>query len=152
MSIPPLPEGVPPSRVNQVANGLHSAAIHLLRNARLADLETGLTPERLSLLSVLVYAGPQSLGRLAEIEQVSRPAISRMATALSQAGLIRTERSKSDRRSVTASATREGRELMEAGRRGRLERIAAVLDGLEVDELDVLTRAATILDQAVTAS
>ena len=87
MSTPPLPSGLAPSSVLEVANRLHSAAIHLLRRARIADRDSGLSPERLSLLSVLVYAGPRTLSQLAEIEQVSRPAISRSVKALTKDGL-----------------------------------------------------------------
>lgn len=156
MSTPPLPSGLDPTRVNKVANELHSAAIHLLRGARIADRETGLSPERLSLLSVLVYAGPQTLGKLAEAEQVSRPAISRTVKALAEAGLIRTERGEKDRRSVTAHSTSKGRRLMEAGRRRRLEHIAAGIAALSGRDLAVLSRSAAILDraakQATTAS
>ena len=44
---------------------LHSAAIHLLRGLRAADRASGLTPARLSALSVLVFGGPCTLGELA---------------------------------------------------------------------------------------
>ena len=145
-STPPLPAGLAASPHHEVANVLHSAAIHLLRGARAADLESGLSPERLSLLSVLVYGGPCSLGRLAEAEQVSRPAISRTVKALVADGLVRTVRNRADRRSVTASATDRGRRLMEAGRRRRLERIAARLEGLAHEDLETLRRAGEILD------
>ena len=39
-----------------VADALHSAAIHLLRRVRQEDDRTGVTPGRLSALSVLVFA------------------------------------------------------------------------------------------------
>ena len=139
------PAGLAPSNVLEVANRLHSAAIHLLRRARIADRDSGLSPERLSLLSVLVYAGPRTLSQLAEIEQVSRPAISRSVKALTEAGLVRRERSPSDRRSVTIHPTDRGRRLMEQGRRRRLERIAVDLEKLDDKALQALARAADIL-------
>lgn len=147
MSIPPLPRGLRATSRNRTANALHSTAIRILRLARQADRDTGLSPERLSLLSVLVYAGPQSLGRLAEIEQVSRPAISRSVKALVDDGLVRRERDRRDRRSVTAHATAEGRRLMEAGRRARLSRIAAALEGLSSSNLERLARTAEKLER-----
>jgi hypothetical protein len=64
----------PAPRVTQVADQLHSAAIHLLRRVRRADVESGISPARLSVLSVLVFGGPQTLGTLARAEQVSRSA------------------------------------------------------------------------------
>ena len=41
---------------HRIADRLHSAAIHLLRGVRRADRETGLSPQRLSALSVVVFA------------------------------------------------------------------------------------------------
>ena len=145
MSTPPLPEGLDSTRVNRVANELHSAAIHLLRHARVADRQTGLSPERLSILSVLVFTGPQTLSRLARIEQVSRPAISRSVGALVEEGLVRRVRSQQDRRAVTAHATARGQSLMEAGRSGRIQRISSALAGLTAAELRTLREAADIL-------
>ena len=152
MSTPPLPRGLAETPVNVVTNRLHSAAIHLLRRARVADRETGLSPERLSLLSVLVFAGPQTLSDLARAEQVSRPAISRTVRALVEAGLVRRQRDELDRRSVTAHATAKGRRLLEAGRRRRLERIAADLADLSREELVTLERATAILARAAKQS
>ena len=55
----------------EVANRLHSAAIHLLRRARRVDAESHLPAPQLSALSVIVYGGPIALGALASAEQVS---------------------------------------------------------------------------------
>ena len=46
------------------ADRLHSAAIHLLRRVRRQDAASGLTAPRLSALSVVVFAGPVTLGQL----------------------------------------------------------------------------------------
>ena len=57
---------------------MHSAAIHLLRRVRVADDQSmGMTPARRSALSVLVFAGPQSLSELAAAEQVTLPTMSK---------------------------------------------------------------------------
>lgn len=146
MSTPPLPTGLPDTEVTRIANRLHSAAIHLLRSARAADRESGLTPERLSLLSVVVFAGPRTLTQLAEIEQVSLPAISRSSKALENAGLVKRERDAADRRQVWLHPTARGRKLMEAGRRRRLQHIAADLRGLQSRQLAQLQRAADVLE------
>jgi hypothetical protein len=44
---------MPENLLNNVANQLHALSVHLLRQARISDREAGLTPERLSLLSIL---------------------------------------------------------------------------------------------------
>lgn len=145
MSTPPLPAGLEDSRANRVANRLHSAAIHLLRRARQEDRATGLSPERLSLLSVLVFAGPRTASELADIEQVSRPAITRILNALEDAGLVRRERSRSDRRVTKVHATARGRRLMEAGRARRIGRIASGLESLTAAQLELLSEASKLL-------
>jgi hypothetical protein len=55
-----------------LADQLHSAAIHLLRQLRKEDDASGLSAPRLSALSVVVFGGPLTLGALARAEQVKR--------------------------------------------------------------------------------
>ncbi|HEX9111775.1 MAG TPA: MarR family transcriptional regulator, partial [Terriglobales bacterium] len=62
---------------SEVADRLHSAAIHLLRYARKQDVLSRQGPARLSALSVLVFGGPMALGQLARLEQVKAPTMSR---------------------------------------------------------------------------
>jgi len=57
-------------RNEQVADVLHGAAIRLLRYVRKEDVASGITGAQLSVLSVLAYGGPQTLGALAQAEQV----------------------------------------------------------------------------------
>lgn len=145
MSIPPVPPGLDHLRTAEVANRLHSIAIHLLRHARTADRDSGLTPERLSLLSVLAFAGPRTFSQLADAEGVSRPAITRIVKSLEAAGLVRREGVPGDRRQVVLNATAKGRKLMEAGRRRRVALIAQHLEPVGKRELEVLERASQIL-------
>jgi DNA-binding MarR family transcriptional regulator len=148
MSTPPLPEGMKDDRVARAANALHSMSIHVLRSARAADKETGLSPERLSLLSVLAYAGPRTVSALAEIEGVSLPAISRTLKALEASGLASRARGEADAREVTARATPKGRRLMEKGRRRRLEIVAAMLRALSASELTAVEAAVSSVERA----
>lgn len=138
MSTPPLPEGLRDDRRSAAVNRLHSAAIHLLRHVRTVDAESGLTPARLSALSVLVFGGPRTIGELAETEMVSVPAITRLVNALESAGLAR-KRHGQDRRTVVVDATRRARRLMEEARRRRLQRFRDLLEplsDLQVMQLD----------------
>jgi DNA-binding MarR family transcriptional regulator len=135
-----------------VANALNSTAILALRAARVADAETGLTAERLSLLSVLVFGGPATMSSLARAEQVSRPAITRTVGALEEAGLVRREEVPADRRQSLVSATAAGRRVLEAGRRARIERLAAVLDDVRPEQLGELDRAFTVVRKALRSS
>src|SRR2546429_5046345 len=102
MAPPILNPGERITRVKEIeqdtADLLHSAALRLLRYARSADKEMDLDGPRASALSVLVFGGPLPLTRLAELEQVSPPAITKTVTALEAAGLATRTRSDRDRR------------------------------------------------------
>ncbi|HEU0242165.1 MAG TPA: MarR family transcriptional regulator, partial [Micromonosporaceae bacterium] len=69
-----------------LANRLHSAAIHLLRAVSRADAESGLSPARLSALSVIVVRGPLTMTELAGIERVSPATITSTVSGLEAAG------------------------------------------------------------------
>ena len=115
-SLPKLPADLPKDAQHETANLVHSAAVRLLRTARAADTDLDLDGPRASLLSVLVFAGPQPVTKLADLEQVSAPAITKMVGALESAGLAQRERSETDRRVVLVSATPAGKRLLERGR------------------------------------
>jgi DNA-binding MarR family transcriptional regulator len=136
-------------RRHRVANELNTTAIHALRRARVADAESGLTPERLSLLSVLVFAGPMPMSRLAELEGVSAPAITRIVTALEGAGLVTRHSVSEDRRRVEVRATPEGQRVMDEGRRRRIEVLADVLAGVGTEELAEVSRALATVRRAL---
>src|SRR5437667_4934893 len=87
----------------EVADRLHSAAIHLLRFARHRDVLSGEGPARLSALSVLVFGGPMTLGQLATAEQVKPPTMSRIVAGLKQSGLARIDGDASDARRIRVS-------------------------------------------------
>src|SRR5881392_3398151 len=88
-----------------LADRLHSSAIHLLRRLRREDDASGLPAPHLSALSVIVFGGPITLGALATAEQVRPPTISRVVAALERDGLVTRETDPSDRRVVRVKAT-----------------------------------------------
>src|SRR5687767_115077 len=94
-----------PSERADIASRLHSASIHLLREVRRQDPESGLSPARLSALSVLVFGGPRTLGALAAAEQVTAPTMTRLVAALEADGYLSRRPSPSDRRAVIVDAT-----------------------------------------------
>lgn len=143
--VPPLPAGLRSTPTRRVANELNSTAIHALRVARLTDAETGLSPERLSVLSVLVYGGSRTMGELARAEQVTAPAITRIVGGLEAAGLVGRETVDTDRRATRVRATDAGRGVLEQARRRRIEGLAAVLRGASAEELDVVSRALAVV-------
>ena len=131
----------------EVADRLHSAAIHLLRRLRVRDQESGIGPAQMSALSVLVFAGPRSLRELAEIEQVKPPTMSRMVAALIKSRLVRSHTVGEDRRKLRLEATPKGVAVMQEGRKRRIEGLARALESRSKKEIRRLAQAAEIIDE-----
>src|SRR5437773_1966932 len=98
-----------------LADRLHSAAIHLLRRLRREDDASGLPAPQLSALSVIVFGGPITLGALAQAEQVRPPTITKLVATLEEAGLVEREVDTADRRVVRVKATGRGTRLLQEG-------------------------------------
>ncbi|MGH7476682.1 MAG: MarR family winged helix-turn-helix transcriptional regulator [Longimicrobiales bacterium] len=137
------------ARLDVLADQLHSAAIQLLRRVRAEDRASGLTPARLSALSVLVFGGPCQVGELAAAEQVSAPTMSALVSALEADGLIRRRRDRGDRRAVILEATAAGRRLMRRGRARRVRALRQLLEPFDRSERALLERAVTLLQSAL---
>ena len=133
----------------QIADRLHSAAIHLLRMAAKPDVLSGHGPARLSALSVLMFGGPKTLGELAAAERVKPPTMTRIVAGLKRAGLARIEKDAHDARRVRITATAKGSQVLQAARQRRIRVLAEMLDGLKADRLEVLEQAAGIIEEAV---
>jgi DNA-binding MarR family transcriptional regulator len=129
----------------EIADRLHSAAIHLLRRVRRLDLALGLTPARLSVLSVLVFGGPKTLGELAAAEQVSAPTMTKLVAGLERDDLLRRAPDPHDRRIVRVTATPRAARLMQRGRQARIHDLATSLASLSPDDLAIVGRATEIL-------
>lgn len=137
------------SEVSSVADRLHSAAIHLLRRVRKEDEASGLSPARLSALSVIVFGGPLTLGKLAAAEQVRPPTMTRIVAALEENGLVRRTSDPTDRRAVAISATAKGTRLLQRARRRRIENLTGLMRPLSRREVASLEQAATILERVL---
>ena len=130
-----------------IADRLHSATIHLLRRLRRTDEATGLSPARLSALSVLVFAGPRTLGELASIEQVRPPTMTHLVRGLGQQGLVRRESDDDDKRVARISATRKGRRVLERGRQLRLRGLTERILTLDAPDVAALEAAIPIIER-----
>ena len=136
----------PDAATARVADRLHSAAIHLLRALRRVDDETGLSAPRLSALSVVVFAGPLTLGALATAEGVRPPTMTRLVTALEDAGLVTRMVDPADARITRVAATALGRRVLMRGRARRLRLLARRLRALAPNELETLGAAADLVE------
>ncbi len=136
-----------PATRTELADRLHSAAIHLLRKLRTQDAASGLTAPRLSALSVIVFGGPITVGDLADAEQVRPPTISRLVKELEAEGLAERLADPADGRVHRVRATAAGRELLERGRERRVTRLASELARLSPSEAGSLAEAVAILER-----
>lgn len=134
----------------ELADRLHSAAIHLLRRLRIQDLASGIGPAKLSALSVLVFSGrPLTLAELAGAEQVKNPTMSRLVAAMEREGLVRIASAKEDARSILITPTPRGKAILLAGKRRRVESLAAALSSCDEKELDQLGKSIELLNRAI---
>lgn len=128
-----------------VAERLHAASIRLLRRVRVADSASGLSAPKLSALSVLAFAGPQSLSALARAEQVRAPTMSKLVADLEAEGLVVKKADRADRRGVRIEVTSRGRSVMEEGRKRRLALLRKGVARLDAEELATLASAAELM-------
>jgi DNA-binding MarR family transcriptional regulator len=134
----------------EVADALHSAAIHLLRRLRVQDLASGIGPAKLSALSVLVFSRRAlSLAELADAEQVKNPTMSRLVAAMEHDGLVSTTASREDARAMEIRPTKKGERLLLAGKERRVNSLAKVLHDLDQSELSQLERSIGLLRNVI---
>jgi DNA-binding MarR family transcriptional regulator len=133
------------NEVLELADALHSAAIRLLRRVRHVDQQSGLSPARLSALSVVMFAGPLKVGRLAAAEGVKSPTMTGIVNGLVEEGLVERRRAAGDLRSVDVAVTAKGRRLFNAARRRRVEAVAQLIDGLPDSDVVVLGQTSAVL-------
>jgi DNA-binding MarR family transcriptional regulator len=137
----------PTREVEAVADRLHSAALHLLRRLRTEDDALGISPPRLSALSVVVYAGPIGIGALATAEGVAAPTMTRLVDGLERDGYVRRRTDPADARGVLVEATATGRRVLARGRQQRVQTLASGLATLSADELQQVRRGAELIER-----
>jgi DNA-binding MarR family transcriptional regulator len=131
----------------EIAALLHEQFARLNRQLRTLELPQGMTPERLSALSVIDKLGPISVTALADKEMVRPATMSRMVTALVEEGLVKRSDDKSDGRGVLVSATPKGRRTFQRAQEQRLQHFAEVLDSLNDEQLAAMRSLTSALER-----
>jgi DNA-binding MarR family transcriptional regulator len=134
----------------EIAALLHEQFARLTRQMRTLELPNGMTPERLSALSVIDKRGPISVTALAENEMVRPATMSRMITALVEDGLVKRADDKTDGRGVLVSTTSKGRRTFQRAQEQRLQHFAEVLDSLSSEQLSAMRNLTAALDRLTT--
>ena len=132
-----------------LAELLHSTAIRLLRSVRRADESSGLTAPRLSALSVIVFSGQITLGRLAEAEQVRPPTMTRIVNALEQQALVVKTQDPADGRVILIAATMKGKRMLIRGRALRVQFLTWQIRRLEKSKQQNLSAALETIKELI---
>ena len=134
-----------------VADRIHSAAIHLLRSLRGRDKTLGVSGARLSALSVLYFAGPMTLSQLARAEDVKLPTMSRLVKDMVLEQLVTRGPADDDRRALVVDMTPKGRSLFMRARVNRLMALTTSLENLTEENQETLLKAADLMENAAKA-
>lgn len=107
--------------------------------------DAGLSDPQFNVLAILLREGPTSPGRLAELERIAAPAMTRTVGCLADQGLVRKDEHPTDGRQVVVSLTPQGEAEVQETRRRRDAWLSARLADLDADERAALVRASEIL-------
>ena len=132
-----------------LAEQLHSTAIRLLRTVRRVDESSGLTAPRLSALSVIVFNGPITLGRLAEAEQVRPPTMTRIVNLLEQKALVVKAQDPADGRVIQIAATTSGKKVLIRGRARRVQFLTQQIRRLQKSKQQNLSAALVTIKELI---
>jgi DNA-binding MarR family transcriptional regulator len=123
------------------------SARRLRQEAVRAEGGPELSPTLTAALSTVDAHGPLTPSELAERERVRRPTATRTVASLERLGLVGLTADPDDGRIRRVAATAEGRALLRRLRTRKNAYLARRLAVLDPDELEVLERAADILER-----
>ncbi|MGI6796914.1 MarR family winged helix-turn-helix transcriptional regulator [Gordonia sihwensis] len=131
---------------------LHHRLVRINRVLRVAGSGSGLSAGTAAALWSITQHAPLRLSRLAEIESVSTPAISRIVTGLEDMGYVERRTDPLDARARLLYPTESGCEVVSTTRNARVRRIAEALETLEPADRQLVERAFELLSDALAAS
>jgi DNA-binding MarR family transcriptional regulator len=132
-----------------LAERLHSAAIHLLRRVATVDARAGLSPARHSALAMIADHGPLTMTDLARAERVSAATASSTVSGLEAAALVTRQKRGNDARSVVVQATDAGRRVLAEGRQARVALLEDGLTSLSIEDREALARGIEVLERVL---
>jgi DNA-binding MarR family transcriptional regulator len=138
---------MPTATETALASSLRLAVMRLARRMRAQRADTSLTLSQIAALATLERHGAMSPGELAAHEKISPPSTTRLIAALEAAELVVRTAHPTDRRQASLAVSPAGVALLREDRRRRDVWLAQRLKDLEPEEVDVLARAAGILDR-----
>jgi DNA-binding MarR family transcriptional regulator len=130
----------------ELAAALAVGAVTLVRRLRAADRLARLSGPQASALGVIIYAGRIRMSQLAQLEEVSRPAITKTVAQLEALKLAFRKRDPEDGRASFVSPTPKGKQLFEEGHSRRTAPLAAAIAQLDAAEREKLVTAVHLLE------
>lgn len=134
--------------IETMAASLRVSIAKLARLLRQQD-QSGMSPALATALVTIWLEGPITLSRLAALEQVTPPTITKLVDKLDAAGYIERRTDASDRRVCRVEITAAGMAQVEAIRERRTEWLSAQLRALPADDLARLHDVVEVLDHLV---
>ena len=130
----------------ELAGRLRLAITRTARRLR-QEADAGLSPSLTAALATIDRHGPLTPSRLAEMERIQRPTVTRLLATLENDGLVERLTDPDDRRVSHVSITKEGRALVKKLRSRKNAYLSKRLRHLDDDELETLERATAILER-----
>ena len=130
---------------------LRVALARLSRRLRRHEL-AGLTPTQLAALATVGRSGPMRLGDLAAAEGIAPSTLTRLVTALEEAGYVGRHADPSDARASTLAITPSGQEALERIRAESTLVLAASMHVLTPEQRAALADALPVLEQLAEVS
>ena len=129
-----------------LVESLRLAVGRLARRLRQQN-EGEITASQFSALSSIARLGPITLGKLASVERLRPPTVTRIVSALEESGLVLRRADSDDRRISRVEVTSLGRDLLERSRSRKDAYLATRMATLALHELDVLREATAVLER-----
>lgn len=132
----------------QVAQHLRHSLGRLTRTLRRHD-DDDLSPTTASILFAVGREGPLTAGDIARRERLAKPSVTAAVEKLASAGLVERRADDSDGRVVWIAITTAGKRQIDARRARRTAWLTIRLDKLDPADVEILSRAADIVDRVV---
>jgi DNA-binding MarR family transcriptional regulator len=129
-----------------LVEGLRLAVGRLARRLRQQN-EGEITASQFFVLNTIAHYGPITLGKLASVERLRPPSVTRMVAFLEESGLVLRCADTDDRRISRVEVTDLGRDLLARSRTRKDAYLATRLATLAPHELDVLREATAVLER-----
>ncbi len=141
-----MPTDVPTRTETELASALRLSVMRLARRLR-AQRDNNLSLNQVAALATVERHGPMTPGELADHEKVQPPSMTRILASLEAAGLLARTPHPTDGRQALLALSPSGAVLLREDRRRRDAWLARRMKELQPGELEVLAKAAAVLDR-----